>query len=241
MNRRHLPPVNVEFEESVSGFEVRGPWDDVVEHGERFTRALQEAGADEAYPETFEEWCEWRPKLDDSGDRDINERTAEQAAVSEGEGERAGESPGDDIRTAGEHLAASYEALEDDDREGAVEGWRESLDYVVRAADSAGRKAVRSVEGAVYRHVMTQLAPYYFDNELVSANLQRAGTEGEFVFEVDVNDDDLREEAGELLREYADTVDRWHVDARPETENVEAAEGVEPPEVDDDLDPGPAS
>jgi len=231
----------MEFEESVSGFEVRGQWDDVVEHGERFTVALQETGADETYPETFGEWQEWRPKLDESGNQEIDERTAEQAAVSEGEGERVGESPGDDIRTAGEHLAASYEALEADDREGAVEGWRESLDYVARAADSAGRKAVRSVEGAVYRHVMTQLAPYYFDNDLVSANLQQAGDEGEFVFEVGVNDDDLREDVGERLREYADTVDRWHVGADPETENAEAAEGVEPPDDSGGLDPGPVS
>ena len=34
------------MEESVSGFKVRGAWGDVVEHGERITRALHEAGVD---------------------------------------------------------------------------------------------------------------------------------------------------------------------------------------------------
>jgi len=223
----------MEFEESVSGFEVRGPWQDVVEHGDRVTRALESAGAEEAYPDAFAEWQEWRPRPTESDDDEIHDRTAEQAAVDEGEGEQAGESPGDDIRTAGERLADSYESLEDDDRESAVANWRESLDYVARAADSAGRKAVRSVEGAVYRHVMTQLAPYYFDNELVSANLQQAGDDDEFVLEVDVNDDDLREAVRERLHEYADTVDRWHVETETDTESAQAAEGVEPPESDD--------
>jgi hypothetical protein len=231
----------MDFEESVSGFEVRGPWTDAVEHGERVTRALREVGADETHPDAFAEWDEWRPKPDESADADeeINERTAEQASVAEGEGEQEGKSPGEDVREAGERLADSYERLEEDDTEGAVEGWRESLDYVVRAADSAGRKAVRSVEGAVYRRVMTQLAPYYFDNELVSANLQQAGDDDRFVFEVDVNADDHREAVGELLHEYADTVDRWHVETETATANAEAAEGVESPESDGDPNPGP--
>ncbi len=127
----------------------------------------------------------------------------------------------------------SYEQLEEDDPDAAVDNWKESIDYVARAADSAGRKALRRVEDTVYQNVMTQLAPYYFDNELVSANIQqstRNGDAGEqFVFEVNVNDDELKEKVSDRLAEYDDEIDRWHVEVEKDTDAAEAIEGAEPP------------
>ncbi|SDX73378.1 DUF5828 family protein [Halobellus clavatus] len=221
------------MEESVSGFKVRGNWGDVVEHGERITRALQDAGVDS---DAFEEWDEWRPKSHERLGEDVSEKTAVQASVSEGEGEKAGKDPDEDLQTAGERLSESYERVEEGDSNGAVERWSESLGYVARAADSASRRALRRVENTVYQRVMTQLAPYYFDNELVSANIQKS-TRGEdevsFIFEVNINDDELKTEVSDRLSEYDDEVTRWHVHTRKETETAEAAEGVEPPESED--------
>jgi uncharacterized small protein (DUF1192 family) len=218
------------MEESISGFKRRGDWGDVVEHGERITQALREAGTT---GDAFEEWEEWRPKTHERLGEDVAEKTAEQAHVSEGKGEQAGEAPDEDLKTAGEKLTESYEKLEDDDTEGAVDRWQDSVNYVARAADSAGRKAIRRVEDTVYQNVMTQLAPYYFDNDLVSANLQqtsRTDEEEEFIFEVNVNDDELKEEVSDRLADYEDEIDRWHVDTEKKTESVEAAEGVDAPE-----------
>jgi hypothetical protein len=220
------------MEESISGFKQRGSWGDIVEHGERITRALHDAGAD---GEAFDDWDEWRPKAHERLNEDVNAKTAEQAAVGEGEGEKAGKAPDEDLQTAGEKISESYEKVGEGDNEGALESWQDSINHVARAADSAGRKALRAVEGTVYRKVMTQLAPYYFDNELVSANIQKT-TRGEgedtFIFEVNVNDDHLKEEVSSRLGEYEDEIDRWHVDTEKETENVEAVEGVEPPKSD---------
>jgi len=221
------------MEESVSGFKVRGSWGDVVEHGERITRALRDAGVE---GDAFEEWDEWRPKSHERLSKDVSEKTAVQASVDEGEGEKAGKSPDEDLQTAGERLSESYERVEEGDSGGAVDRWSESLGYVARAADSAGRRALRRVENTVYQRVMTQLAPYYFDNELVSANIQksaRGDDDVSFIFEVNVNDDDLKEEVSDRLAEYDDEVTRWHVDTPKETEIAEAVEGVEPPESDD--------
>ena len=218
------------MEESISGFKIQGDWGDVVEHGERISQALREAGST---GDAFEEWEEWRPKSHERLGDDVAEKTAEQAHVSEGKGEQAGESPDEDLKTAGEKLTESYEKLEEDDAEGAVGRWQDSVNYVARAADSAGRKAIRRVEDTVYQNVMTQLAPYYFDNDLVSANLQqtsRTDEEEEFIFEVNVNDDELKEEVSDRLADYEDEIDRWHVDAEKETESVEAAEGVDAPQ-----------
>ena len=118
----------------------------------------------------------------------------------------------EDVQSAGEKITESYEHLGDGETDDAVDEWRKSIGYVARAADSAGRKALRKVEDTAYQKVMTQLAPYYFDNELVSANIQQTGGDDDtFVFEVNVNDDDLKDEAADRLYEYEDTVDRWHV------------------------------
>jgi hypothetical protein len=79
---------------------------------------------------------------------------------------------------------------------------------------------------------MTQLAPYYFDNELVSANVQktaRGDVEEQFIFEVNINDDERKQAVSDRLATYEDSIDRWHVDTEKATETVEAAEGVEPP------------
>ena len=221
------------MEESVSGFKIRGAWGDVVEHGERITRALRDAGVDS---DAFDEWDEWRPKSHERLREDVSEKTAEQASVAEGEGEKAGKDPDDDLQTAGERLSESYEHVENGDSDEAVERWSESLGYVARAADSAGRRALRRVENTVYQRVMTQIAPYYFDNELVSANIQKS-TRGEgdveFVFEVNINDDDLKDEVSTRLGKFDDEVTRWHVDTEKETGTAEAAEGVEPPESDE--------
>lgn len=228
------------MEESVSGFKIRGTWGTVVEHGERVSRALRDVDAHRpdggyAYPEAFAEWDEWRPKSHERIEEEVSEKTAEQASVDEGTGEKKGQEPDEDIKTAGEKLTESYEKLEAEDTNAAVDKWNESIEYVARAADSASRKALRKVEDTVYQRVMTQLAPYYFDNELVSANVQRNSSNGEttFVFEVNINDDELKTEVGDRLREYEEEVDRWHVDTEKETEHAEAAEGVEPPESED--------
>ncbi|MGM0592338.1 MAG: DUF5828 family protein [Halobacteriota archaeon] len=220
------------MEESISGFKQRGSWGDVVEHGERITQALSEAGVGGA---AFEEWNEWRPKAHERLERDVSKKTAQQASVQEGKGEKAGKEPDEDLRTAGTKLTESYERVEAGDSEGAVDSWHDSIDYVKRAADSAGRKALRAVEDTVYRKVMTQLAPYYFDNELISANIQKT-TRGErdksFIFEVNINDEELKDEVSRRLGQYDDEIDRWHVATEKDTSTAEAAEGVEPPASD---------
>ena len=218
------------MEESISGFKLRGDWADVVEHGERIVLALREAGVD---GDAYHEFDDWRPKSHERIDEDVSAKTAEQASVGEGKGEQAGKTPGDDLQTAGEKLTESYEKVEANDTERAVERWGESIGHVARAADSAGRKAIRKVEDAVYQNVMTQMAPYYFDNELVSANIQEVarGDDGEtFVFEVNVNDDELKTEVSDILAAYESDINRWHVETAKRTDDIAAAEGVEPPE-----------
>lgn len=226
------------MEENISGFKVVGAWGEIVEHGERITQALREIDVENnpdysgRFASAFEEWNEWRPKSHETFEQDVKEKTVDQASVKEGEGEKAGNGPDEDLQIAGEKLSKSYSALEGRDFEEAVDTGSESLDHVTRAADSVGRKALRTVEKNVYRHVMTQLAPCYFDNELISANVQQPINDAgeQFAFEVNINDDTLKEEVSTLLSQYEDEIDRWHVDTEKNTEPLETIEGAEVPQ-----------
>jgi len=83
---------------------------------------------------------------------------------------------------------------------------------------------------------MTQMSPYYFDNELFSANIQRVSGDDrpEYTFEVNVNDDDLKTRVSNRLADYEKAVDRWHVNTEKDTDSAEAAEGVDAPTDDDE-------
>jgi len=215
------------MEERISGFKLHGTWEEIVEHGERITEALEEL---DVSGEAFDEWQDWRPKADEPFES-VSEKTAAQASIDEGNGESADESPADDLHSAGEKLSKSYEKASEKQSEAAIEHWGDSLDYAVRAADSAGRKLVRTAEESIYEVVMTRISPYYFDNDLVSANLQQIGTgltsgENKFAFEVNITDDDLKSDVADRLHEYEE-IDRWHGDTEIDPETVEASEGVE--------------
>jgi len=213
------------MDESVSGFTVRGRWGEIVEHGERVTRTLKDlADTHEIPEEMLSEWDEWRPKVAERLDQDVSKKTARQATIDEGGGEKAGKRPDEDVQTAGKKLSESYGHLDEPNR--AVADAKASLGHLKRAVDSAGRKAFRRVEGAVYESVMTQVSPYYFDNAVVSANIRRVETD-DYLFEVNVNDDDLKIRVSNGLADLEQTVERWHVDTEKDTAAVEAAEGVE--------------
>jgi hypothetical protein len=187
------------METGVSGFRTEGTWEEIVEHGERLAQAMRAVGIDQmenepGHAHALAQFEAWRPKRGESLDEEISERTAEQASVSEGEGEEAGVSATDDIKAAGSKLDEATDRLTEKGIDEALDAVGESVEHASRAADTASRRLMRALEDNVYEDVMTQFSPYYFDNELISANISRANGESDhFVFEVNVNDDTLKE------------------------------------------------
>jgi len=219
--------ITYNMDESVAGFKQNGTWVRIVEHGERITEALSDEDIDGP---DFEEWDEWRPKAHERLSEDVKEKTADQASTSRGEGEKAGKSAEEDVKAAGDELTDSASELAEGDVVDALKEGQDSIERAARAADTVGRKAVRPIEEGVYKHIMTQVSPVYFDNNLVSANIERArDTDKPYVFEVNVNDDDLKDRVRDRLETY-DERNRWRGETEKETDSVEAAEGVDPPE-----------
>lgn len=216
------------MEESISGFKQEGGWVAIVEHGERITAALRDLGVS---GEDFEEWNEWRPKTDERFSEDLDEKTAEQASIAEGDGEELGVSPDEDLETAGEELTEAVDEATNGDLGDTISESKDSVAYAARATNSAGRKTVRAGEEAIYKHVMTQVSPYYFDNELVGANLSRVrdNERQRYAFEVNVTDGDLSDQVSEQLTSYDDEIDHWRVETKTNTDPLETVEGVDNP------------
>lgn len=192
------------MDEGVSGFEERGSWREIVEHGRRVSDVLRELLRRDGTPlgPDFQDWEDWRPKIGESLDGEMAQKTSRQAAVDEGEGERQGKEPSEDIKSAGRELKDSVETARNGDVEDAADDVNSSIGHLRRALDSLGRRILRAIERFVYENLMTQVSPHYFDNDLVSANLQREhnGHEEEtFLLEVDINDDDLKDQVSDRL------------------------------------------
>ncbi|MDR9412353.1 MAG: DUF5828 family protein [Haloferacaceae archaeon] len=217
------------MEVAVSGFSIIGTWDEVVEHGERITYALEEEGVASS---AFDEWCEWRPKSHERLRDDVREKTAAQASVRRGRGERAGIAPNEDLQTAGASLSAGAATLGEGAGMDAARHGGRAVGHLRRAVDSAVRALLRRLEHVVYRRIMTRMSPFYFDNLLISANIDRSDRRGpsqQYHFEVDIADDGLKHAVADRLDTYEDRYPRWHGEVRKDTTVAEEVEGVEPP------------
>lgn len=182
----------------VSGFRLEGSWGGIVEHAHRISRALIRAGAHEdGYGDALEAYERWRPREQEALE-EVQERTIEQASIEEGEGEKKDVGVREDLADAGRKLGEAAGQAKENEAPEALRELGASAKHASRAADTASRRAMRSLEEGLYRHVMTRTSPYYFDNRLISANLERRGSD-RFLLEVNVKDDALKDAVAEDL------------------------------------------
>lgn len=210
-----------DYTESVSGFKLEGNWVDIVAHGERISQALADIESVERdFDDDFSDYNEWRPKFDENMSDDISEKTAEKASMEKDGIEEDAGSPTEEVKEAGKHMTEGSKDVDE-----AVVEMKTSFFYLARALAVLAKRSMRNSEEMVYENVMTVLSPYYFDNELISANLKKKSDE-EYSLEINVNDDDLKSRVSDKMKEYDDVKD-WRVDRIIDTDNVENSEGVD--------------
>lgn len=221
-----------DYTESVSGFKRTGTWGEIVEHGERISFALEELGIKK---DEVDEYNDWRPKLTENVSTDINDKTAEKATMDKS----GSENPKKEIKSAGEEITNTYKNF--GEPEEAFRNWVHSIGYAAKAVDSITRKSIRNVEKIIYKNVMTVISPYYFDNNLISANIARINKKPhKYRLEVNINEDALKKDVSEKLESYESDYQRWHVSTEKDIDNVGALEGSETEEVpNQEEDPNP--
>lgn len=181
------------MKQTLGGLKHTGSWTEVVHHGDNISEILHSAELCSAA--SLQEWDEWRPKIYEALNDEVTKKTAEKASINKGSGEENGRNPKNDMKKAGKKLVDVPKDAVKKPKE-ATKGIQHSAKYAARAADAVSRKMLRKVEKTVYEKVMTQVSPCYFDNECISANIQKktqlSSDRNVFVFEVIVHDDDAR-------------------------------------------------
>mgnify|MGYP006914276627 CR=1 FL=1 len=211
-----------DYTESVSGFKLVGSWRDIVAHGERVSQALAEIeGVERDFDEDFDDYNDWRPKFDEDMSNDISKKTAEKASMSENGVEEEAGSPSEEVKEAGKHMTEGTKNVDEPDE--AVVEMKTSFFYLARALAVLAKKSMRNSEEMVYENMMTVLSPYYFDNELISANLKKKSEE-EYVLEININDDELKSKVSDKMEGYEDAGD-WTIERRINTDSIEDSEG----------------
>jgi hypothetical protein len=213
--------------ETITGFVCTGGWIEIVEHGERVTTALLKIRPEIADDPDFDRWDSWRPKADERLKYDVKWKTADEACIGEGEGERNHVSPIEDVRSAQSRAADIMREAKNGHPRSAVSAWEDSLDYTTRAADTSFRKSLRLIERSLYAHIMTLISPYYFDTALIQGNLSRSRNDSgkQYRFEINISDDELRNDLSTVLGEFDEDIKRWHVSTPANLDVMEAAEG----------------
>lgn len=216
------------MEERISGFRICGKWGDAVTLGNQITQALKNIGANNEYEKEFKEWNEWRPKLDERLSNEINEKTAEKASVNKGVAEKDGKDISDNLDEANNKLQNTVTDIKQDNRDtkNATKNLKKAIGETLYAADTTSRMLFRLFETSIYQRVMTVMAPYYFDNQLISANIKKTKNE-EYMFEVNVSDDEMKNEVRNELKKYESNNKPVERDYQPDAVTVRDAEGIE--------------
>lgn len=220
------------LEETLTGIRITGDWGDVVEVGERMSAAIRRSLKRqelEGKPvadkyEWLTEFEDWRPKADEKPTA-ISEKTAEQASVSENQSEVEGKTVREDVEDAQSEMKDAVDSATELDSDTTKQNVSESIEHTQRATDSFFRKAIRWVEERVYKHIMTIISPYYFDNDLVNANLT-SHRDNTYTLEVNISDDELYSLVTDELAQLEDETSVWRVETEVNEEPLQDVEGA---------------
>jgi hypothetical protein len=185
--------MNIKLSASISGFKLEGSWREIVEYGNQLTALIRQYGP--AYPP--EDWNMWKPDRTDDMD-DMREKTASVTSIDENRREKKDIPPTEELSIAKKEV---------EEQNGAVDKTSSAVGHVILASKTSARKAVREMEETVYTNLMTQIAPCYFDTELISANIQKNGLlvdKDTFSFEIRMNDSSVRDWLHETIQQHDD-------------------------------------
>lgn len=212
-----------EYKESVSGFKQTGTWDEIVAHGEKVEQALSNLIEEDGFEKDLGEFDAWRPKISDQLSDEMSEKTAKQASIDKNGDD--GASPSDEVKEAKNKLKGTS----DDQTSGeAIKNVAHSFLLIASALNTLARRSIRESEEIVYEDIMPVLSPYYFDNQLISANIKKVDEE-KYEMEVNVSDDEIKRKLSERLEKY-DSAENWRIDADIETSRAETSEGIDVPD-----------
>ena len=173
-------------EVTTSGLEFEGDWEDICDFSEELEMVMKLYLEDK---DEIEEYDDWRPREEDT-EKDVKEKTAEEAAVKEKDIEKDFEGAKEELGEAEEKLADSvHDVLNGID---PSHDMKEALLKIEKVVGVESVRSIRKVEEIIYKKLMLKFNPYYFDTEDFSVNLERK-KDHHYVLTINVTDEELRE------------------------------------------------
>lgn len=175
-----------------AGLTAEGEWAQIVRFCEYFDSRLQRESVEvEIDADNLQEWQDWYPK-EQEDQQQLRERTVSHASY------EPGLTPEEQLEKSASRLSSSRENLQSGQPEEAIQelvtGTQNGLlGLLVLVGMVAG-----NVESFIYQFFMVKTNPSYFDNHLLSANVQQV-TEAtsqdspHYKIQIKVHDQDLRD------------------------------------------------
>lgn len=169
-----------------SGLKLEGNWEDVCHFCSDLEDVMKEYIESR---EEIDEFDDWRPHEEDS-DKDMRDKTVEEAAVKEKNMEKDFEGAKREIDKAEENMFKSVEDI----RNGVnpSKDLKEALLEIEKVLGVESIRSVRRVEKTIYKKLMLKVNPYYFDTEDFSVNLEIEKND-KYCLSINVTDESLRE------------------------------------------------
>jgi len=137
----------------------------------------------------LDDFDDWRPHENDSN-RDMKEKTAEEAAVGEQKIEEDFEGAKEELGKAEEKMKESVKDIKNGND--PSKDLKAALVELEKVLGVESLRSIRKIEKTIYKKLMLKMNPYYFDTEDFSVNLN-VEKDDLYCLKINVSEDDLRE------------------------------------------------
>lgn len=181
-----------EIEKTNSGLKTEGSWHEITALCIELESLFEDYIEDK---DEIERYDEWRPRVEEN-EEEIEEKTAEEAALDHKQLEEEFEGTEEELDEAEEMLCRSlHDVL---NGESPVKDFEEALKDIEMLIGAKSVDSIRKVEEVIYKRLMLKFNPCYFDTEDFSVSLDHKKN-GNYVFCVNMTDEDLRTHIQEEL------------------------------------------
>jgi len=176
-----------------SGISYLGNWDEIVLFSHVLAKFLEKSAP---HQDAVEEYEEWMPK-DPDDDKDMKEKTADEACIEETQVEKDFNGANEELKDAQNKLKDSVKDIANG--ENPAKDLGKAAKDIKRLVGAGSLKSLRILEKSIYKHIMLNFNPYYFDTEDFSVNLHKIAEE-KYKLAINISDEDLKKKVQDRFK-----------------------------------------
>ena len=167
-----------------AGFKYEGSWEDICE----FSKDLENVITHCIHKsDSIKHYHHWRPRLEES-EKDITEKTAEEAAMKKKKVETEFDGTKDEIEEVEEKFKESIKDVKNGHN--PSKDLKDATKHIEKLVETKSIRSVRKMEEIIYKKLMLKFNPYYFDTEDFSVNIE--DNKGKYILTINISDENKR-------------------------------------------------